>query len=89
MGRRSRRFHRSTYLDWRDELLEARRRAKAGRCSSSGASQAWPRPPAAKIRAEYPGVTLGVQDGYFDMAPGSAENGSGGRGRERLRAQRS
>jgi N-acetylglucosaminyldiphosphoundecaprenol N-acetyl-beta-D-mannosaminyltransferase len=73
VGRPSRRFHRCTYLDWRDDFWALVERnnwrvffvgGRPGVAASAGE----------KIRAERPGVRLETHHGYFDIQPGSNEN---------------
>ena len=73
LGRRARRFHRSTYLDWRDGFWKLAQ-AEGWRVSYLGGSPGVAETAARRIRIAYPGVSLQVRDGYFDAAPGSPEN---------------
>ena len=75
LGRRSRRFHRSTYLDWRDSFWKLAE-GEGWKVFFVGGAPGVAETAAARIRKAYPGVTLGVQDGYFDTTPGSAANGA-------------
>jgi N-acetylglucosaminyldiphosphoundecaprenol N-acetyl-beta-D-mannosaminyltransferase len=68
-----RRFHRCTYLDWRNDfwrLAAARRWRVYYLGGEPGVADA----AAARIMSEFPGVALRCRDGYFDAAPGSADN---------------
>jgi N-acetylglucosaminyldiphosphoundecaprenol N-acetyl-beta-D-mannosaminyltransferase len=73
MGRRSRLFHRCTYLDWRDEFWS--RATEAGwRVFILGGAEGVAETACTRIRADWPQVELASRHGYFDAAPGSAEN---------------
>jgi N-acetylglucosaminyldiphosphoundecaprenol N-acetyl-beta-D-mannosaminyltransferase len=73
VGQRSRRFHRCTYLDWRDEFW-TNAQAHGWRVFFVGGKPGVAEAAARKILAEWPGVTLETHHGYFDQAKGSAEN---------------
>ncbi len=73
LGRRSRRFHRSTYLDWRDDFWRLAQ-GEGWRVFYLGHAPGVPERAAARIAQEFPAVTLQVRHGFFDMTPGSAEN---------------
>ena len=73
VGRNSRRFHRCTYLDWRDEFWSLAEQKGWGVYFVGGAPGV-AETAADKIRAEWPGIRMATHHGYFDMAPGSAEN---------------
>ena len=73
LGRRSRRFHRSTYLDWRDDFWRLAQ-GEGWRVFYLGHAPGVAERAATRIRAEFPGVTLQVRDGFFDATPGSPEN---------------
>jgi N-acetylglucosaminyldiphosphoundecaprenol N-acetyl-beta-D-mannosaminyltransferase len=64
--KKSRRFHRCTYLDWRASFW---RLAVAGgwRVFYLGGAPGVADRAASAIGKQFPGVTLGVRDGYFDM----------------------
>jgi len=73
VGRASRRFHRCTYLDWRDDFwtLASEKNWKVFFVGGAPgvADQAIER-----IHQEWPGVRIGSHHGYFDVTHGSAEN---------------
>jgi N-acetylglucosaminyldiphosphoundecaprenol N-acetyl-beta-D-mannosaminyltransferase len=73
MGKPSRRFHRSTYLDWRDELW-ARVAQTGWRVFFVGGADGVAERAAAVIRAAWPNVQLATHQGYFDADPASTEN---------------
>ena len=72
-GRPSRRFHRATYLDWRDEFWELVS-AQGWRVFFLGSEPGVAEKARERIVAQWPGVKLATHHGYFDMAPDSAEN---------------
>jgi N-acetylglucosaminyldiphosphoundecaprenol N-acetyl-beta-D-mannosaminyltransferase len=69
--KKSRRFHRCTYLDWRAPFW---RLAVAGgwRVFYLGGAPGVAERAAGTIGEQFPGVTLGVRDGYFDMTDAAA-----------------
>lgn len=71
--RGSRRFHRCTYLDWRD-LFWSLASERGWRIYYLGAAPGVADTAALKLRSEWPGMTLATRDGYFDMAEDSAES---------------
>jgi N-acetylglucosaminyldiphosphoundecaprenol N-acetyl-beta-D-mannosaminyltransferase len=71
--RGGRRFHRCTYLDWRD-LFWSRASDRGWRVYYLGAAPGVAERAAERLRAEWPGLQLAVRDGYFDMAADSAES---------------
>lgn len=72
-GRASRRFHRATYLDWRDEFWN--NVAQQGwRVFFLGSEPGVGEIARERILAQWPDVQLATHHGYFDMAPDSAEN---------------
>ena len=73
VGRASRRFHRCTYLDWRDAFWERAIREN-WKVFFVGGAPGVGETAAARIRADWPGAQLRTHHGYFDAAPGSAEN---------------
>lgn len=73
LGRRARRFHRSTYLDWRDGFWKLAQ-AEGWKVTYLGGEPGVAEKAARRIRIAYPGVSLQVRHGYFDATPGSAEN---------------
>ena len=72
-GRPSRRFHRATYLDWRDEFWD-RVVENGWRVFFLGSEPGVAEAAREKILAQWPDVQLATHHGYFDMSPGSAEN---------------
>ena len=66
VGRPSRRFHRCTYLDWRDEFWD-RAVAKGWRVFFLGSAPGVPEAASEKIRACWPDVSLKTRHGYFDL----------------------
>ena len=73
LGRRSRRFHRSTYLDWRDDFWRLAQ-GERWRVFYLGHAPGVADRAAERIRAQFPGVDLQGRDGFFDATPGSPEN---------------
>lgn len=73
LGRRSRRFHRSTYLDWRDDFWRLAD-GEGWRVFFVGGEPGVAERAAETIRKRYPGAVLGVRHGYFDMESGSLGN---------------
>jgi N-acetylglucosaminyldiphosphoundecaprenol N-acetyl-beta-D-mannosaminyltransferase len=71
-GRPSRRFHRATYLDWRDEFWD-NVREHGWRVFFLGSEPGVAEKARDKILAQWPEVQLATHHGYFDMEPGSAE----------------
>ncbi len=72
-GRPSRRFHRCTYLDWRDAFWEEAQ-AAGWRVYFLGGAPGVGEMARSNLLAKWPGVELAVRHGYFDMAAGSADN---------------
>jgi N-acetylglucosaminyldiphosphoundecaprenol N-acetyl-beta-D-mannosaminyltransferase len=72
-GRASRRFHRATYLDWRDEFWD-RVVEQGWRVFFLGSEPGVAETARERILARWPAVQLATHHGYFDMTPGSAEN---------------
>ena len=72
-GRRSRRFHRCTYLDWRDPFwtLAASRQ---WRVFYLGGAPGVAERARTALLGSWPQLTLEVRDGYFDMAEGQSPN---------------
>jgi N-acetylglucosaminyldiphosphoundecaprenol N-acetyl-beta-D-mannosaminyltransferase len=70
MGRPLGLKHRSTYLDWREDLW---RRAQAGgwKIFYLGGEPGVAARGAAAVEKRWPGVQIAVHDGYFDATPGS------------------
>jgi N-acetylglucosaminyldiphosphoundecaprenol N-acetyl-beta-D-mannosaminyltransferase len=73
VGRASRRFHRCTYLDWRDAFW-ARAIQENWKVFFVGGAPGVGETAAARIRNDWPGAQLRTHHGYFDAAAGSAEN---------------
>jgi N-acetylglucosaminyldiphosphoundecaprenol N-acetyl-beta-D-mannosaminyltransferase len=72
-GRASRRFHRATYLDWRDEFWD-KVCEQGWRVFFLGSAPGVGEKARERILAQWPDVQLAVHHGYFDMEAGSAEN---------------
>lgn len=69
IGRR----HRCTYLDWREAFW--RMAAEKGwRVFYLGGAPGVAETAAERLRARWPGVSIACHDGYFDPAPGSAQD---------------
>jgi N-acetylglucosaminyldiphosphoundecaprenol N-acetyl-beta-D-mannosaminyltransferase len=75
VARRGRRFHRCTYLDWRDDFWP-RAVAEGWRVFYLGGAPGVAVRAAERLRSRYPGAQIAVRDGYFDMTPGSDEAGA-------------
>lgn len=73
LGLHSRAFHRCTYLDWRDHFWSLADR-KGWRVLSIGGAPGVGEAAAAKLVTRYPGAEIETRHGYFDAAPGSADN---------------
>jgi len=73
LGLRGRGFHRCTYLDWREHFWSVADR-DGWRIAYVGGEAAVVETARDRLSARYPGITLMVQDGYFDATPGSSEN---------------
>ncbi|MDQ1154384.1 WecB/TagA/CpsF family glycosyltransferase [Brevundimonas sp. SORGH_AS_0993] len=73
LGLHSRPFHRCTYLDWRDHFWSLADR-KAWRVLSVGGAPGVGEAAAAKLAARYPDAEIRTRHGYFEAAPGSADN---------------
>jgi N-acetylglucosaminyldiphosphoundecaprenol N-acetyl-beta-D-mannosaminyltransferase len=69
--RRGRPFHRCTYLDWRNAFWALAAR-NGWRVFYLGGAPGVAERAAERLRAEWPGVTIGVRDGYFDMTSDAA-----------------
>lgn len=70
LGRPSRRFHRSTYLDWRDAFWRLAS-AEGWRVFFVGGAAGMAESAAERIRADWPEAQIAVQHGFFDRTPGS------------------
>lgn len=73
VGRASRRFHRCTYLDWRDAFWE-RAIAENWKVFFVGGAPGVSEKAVARIQADWPGAQIQTHHGYFDVASDSAEN---------------
>ncbi|MET3664089.1 WecB/TagA/CpsF family glycosyltransferase [Caulobacter sp. 1776] len=73
VGRASRRFHRCTYLDWRDDFW-ALATEKAWKVFFVGGAPGVAEQAIARIRQDWPAVQIASHHGYFDVRNGSAEN---------------
>jgi exopolysaccharide biosynthesis WecB/TagA/CpsF family protein len=73
VGRPGRRFHRNTYLDWRDDFWRLAL-TKGWKVFFLGGKPGMALNAKATIERDWPGAQLGVHHGYFDQNPGSAEN---------------
>ncbi len=66
---------RSTYLDWRDDFWNLAH-GRQWRVFYLGGAPGVAEAAARKLCERWTGVTIAAHDGYFDSAPGSAENGA-------------
>ena len=73
VGRASRRFHRCTYLDWRDAFW-ARAIQENWKVFFVGGAPGVGEKATPRIQADWPGAQIQTHHGYFDVSPGSAEN---------------
>jgi len=73
VGRASRRFHRCTYLDWRDDFW-ALATQKNWKVFFVGGAPGVADTAVERIHQDYPGVRIASHHGYFDVRPGSAAN---------------
>lgn len=73
LGLHSRRFHRCTYLDWRDHFWSVAER-NGWRVFYLGGAPGVAQEAARRLGQRYPGVKIETRDGFFDMREGSAEN---------------
>lgn len=73
VGGRGRRFHRCTYLDWREDFWTLAQ-SRGWRVFFVGGKPGVAETAADRIRAAWPGVSLATHHGYFDIAPGAAGN---------------
>ena len=73
VGRASRRFHRCTYLDWRDAFW-ARAIQENWKVFFVGGAPGVGEKAVARIQADWPEAQIQTHHGYFDVSPGSTEN---------------
>lgn len=73
VGRASRRFHRCTYLDWRDDFW-ALATEKDWKVFFVGGAPGVAEKAIARIKEDWPKARIASHHGYFDARPGSAEN---------------
>lgn len=73
LGLHSRRFHRCTYLDWRDHFWSVAAR-NSWRVFYLGGEPGVAAKAAESLTARYPGLRLSTRHGYFDMTSGSEDN---------------
>lgn len=73
VGRASRRFHRCTYLDWRDDFWALAER-KNWRVFFVGGAPGVAEKAVARIHEDYPAVSIASHHGYFDARSGSPAN---------------
>ena len=73
VGRASRRFHRCTYLDWRDAFWE-RAIAENWKVFFVGGAPGVGEKAVERIQADWPGARIATHHGYFDVATDGAEN---------------
>jgi N-acetylglucosaminyldiphosphoundecaprenol N-acetyl-beta-D-mannosaminyltransferase len=73
VGRASRRFHRCTYLDWRDAFWE-RAIAENWKVFFVGGAPGVGDKAVARIQADWPGAQIETHHGYFDIAQDGVEN---------------
>jgi N-acetylglucosaminyldiphosphoundecaprenol N-acetyl-beta-D-mannosaminyltransferase len=72
MGHPARRFHRCTYLDWRDTFWRTALQEK-WRVFYLGGQPGVAERGAEMVEKRHPGVQISGRHGYFDMDPGSSE----------------
>jgi N-acetylglucosaminyldiphosphoundecaprenol N-acetyl-beta-D-mannosaminyltransferase len=73
VGRASRRFHRCTYLDWRDAFW-ARAIQENWKVFFVGGAPGVGEAAVGRIQADWPGAQIATHHGYFDARPDCAEN---------------
>ncbi len=73
VGRASRRFHRCTYLDWRDDFWALATR-KNWKVFFVGGAPGVAEKAIDRVRQDYPAAQIASHHGYFDVTSGSAEN---------------
>ncbi|KQS55163.1 glycosyl transferase [Brevundimonas sp. Leaf363] len=75
IGLHSRPLHRCTYLDWREHFWSVANRS-GWKVLYLGGAPGVAEAAVANVAARYPGARILARHGYFDAAPGSAENAS-------------
>ncbi|CAN5372207.1 WecB/TagA/CpsF family glycosyltransferase [soil metagenome] len=73
VGRASRRFHRCTYLDWRNAFWK-RATAENWKVFFVGGAPGVGEKAVARIRTDWPKAQIQTHHGYFDVKPNSDEN---------------
>lgn len=73
LGLHSRPFHRCTYLDWRAHFWSLANR-EGWRVFYLGGEPGVAETAAERLRAQFPNAVIETRDGFFDAAPGAAEN---------------
>jgi N-acetylglucosaminyldiphosphoundecaprenol N-acetyl-beta-D-mannosaminyltransferase len=73
VGRQSRRFHRCTYLDWRNEFWSAAQ-SKGWRVYFVGGAEGVGEKAIEQLHLEWPGLQVACHHGYFDIESDSPEN---------------
>lgn len=73
VGRASRRFHRCTYLDWRDDFWRLASE-KNWKVFFLGGAPGVAEKGAERIRQDWPDARIATHHGYFDVTAGSPEN---------------
>lgn len=73
VGRASRRFHRCTYLDWRDAFWALASR-KGWKVFFVGGAPGVGEKAVERIRQDWPNACIETHHGYFDATSGSAQN---------------
>jgi N-acetylglucosaminyldiphosphoundecaprenol N-acetyl-beta-D-mannosaminyltransferase len=73
VGRASRRFHRCTYLDWRDDFWSLATQ-KNWKVFFVGGAPGVAEKAVERIHQDYPTAQIASHHGYFDVKPGSAAN---------------
>jgi len=73
LGLKGRQFHRCTYLDWRDLFWSLVNR-NGWRVMYVGGEQAVVDVASVRLKERYPRAVIAGRNGFFDAAPGSAEN---------------
>lgn len=73
LGRRGRRIHRCTYLDWRDHFWSVASR-RGWRVMYVGGEPGVAARGAESLAERYPGAVIAAEHGYFDASAGSRES---------------